>query len=122
MRPDGGPAGGILSYFARHRTAANLLMLVMLVLGFAAIPNMRAQYLPRRDFGRGDVSVRWDGAGAEDMDRGHRPVLEPALLAVEGVVAAEARVARGRGHIDLEFEPGWDMGRAADACRRRWTG
>ena len=46
MREIPGAAGGILSYFTRHRTVANLLLLVMLVLGAAAIPNMRAQFFP----------------------------------------------------------------------------
>jgi multidrug efflux pump subunit AcrB len=111
---DGGPAGGILSYFARHRTAANLLMLVMLVLGIAAIPNMRAQFFPDIISDEVSVSVRWDGAGAEDVDAAIVAVLEPALLAVEGVVATEARSREGSANIELEFEPGWDMGRASD--------
>ena len=41
-----GAAGGILSYFVRHRTAANLLLVLMLVAGAAAAPNMRAQFFP----------------------------------------------------------------------------
>ncbi|OZB17051.1 MAG: hypothetical protein B7X55_06960, partial [Rhodobacterales bacterium 34-62-10] len=61
-------AGGILSYFTRHRTAANLLMVVMLVLGLAAVPNMRAQYFPDVVVDDVTVSVVWDGAGAEDVD------------------------------------------------------
>ncbi len=65
---DGGPAGGILSYFARHRTAANLLLVLMLMLGVAAIPNMRAQFFPDVISDTVTVSVRWDGAGAEDVD------------------------------------------------------
>lgn len=33
MRPVPQHIGGILSYFTRHRTAANLLLVVMIVLG-----------------------------------------------------------------------------------------
>ena len=59
----------ILSYFARHRTAANLLLAVLLILGLAAFPNMRAQFFPDVVVDDIDVSVRWDGAGADDVDR-----------------------------------------------------
>jgi multidrug efflux pump subunit AcrB len=111
---DGGPAGGILSYFARHRTAANLLLVVMVILGLAAIPNMRAQFFPDVVVDDVDVTVRWDGAGAEDVDAAIVQVLEPALLAVDGVAATESRSREGSASIELEFEPGWDMGRAAD--------
>ncbi|MEL6923149.1 MAG: hypothetical protein AAFO94_03805, partial [Bacteroidota bacterium] len=37
------------------------------------------------------VNVRWDGAGAEDVDAGIVQVLEPGLLAVEGVESTESR-------------------------------
>ena len=39
-------AGGLLSYFTRHKTAANLLLVVLIVLGMAALPRMRAQFFP----------------------------------------------------------------------------
>ena len=39
-------AGGILSYFTRHKTVANLLLVVLVVSGLLTIPNMRAQFFP----------------------------------------------------------------------------
>ncbi|WP_170332475.1 efflux RND transporter permease subunit [Ruegeria arenilitoris] len=112
-----GAAGGILSYFTRHRTVANLLLLVMLVLGAAAIPNMRAQFFPDVILERVDVNVVWDGAGPEDVDNGIVQILEPALLAVEGVASTEATSREGSARIRLEFEPNWDMSRAVEEVR-----
>ncbi|WP_282169839.1 efflux RND transporter permease subunit [Ruegeria atlantica] len=117
MREIPGAAGGILSYFTRHKTVANLLLLVMLVLGAAAIPNMRAQFFPDVILERVDVSVDWDGAGPEDVDNGIVQVLEPALLAVEGVASTESTSREGRASIRLEFEPNWDMSRAVEEVR-----
>ncbi|WP_170469116.1 efflux RND transporter permease subunit [Ruegeria arenilitoris] len=117
MREIPDAAGGILSYFTRHRTVANLLLLVMLVLGAAAIPNMRAQFFPDVILERVDVNVDWDGAGPEDVDNGIVQVLEPALLAVEGVASTEATSREGRASIRLEFEPNWDMSRAVEEVR-----
>ncbi len=108
------PAGGLLSYFTRHRTAANLLLVVLIVLGLAALPRMRAQFFPDVIVDNVTVTVAWDGAGAEDMDAAVVQVLEPSLLTVEGVTSSEATSREGRASILLEFEPGWDMGRAAD--------
>lgn len=39
-------AGGILSYFTRHPTAANLLLVVLVVLGLAAAPGCRPSSSP----------------------------------------------------------------------------
>ncbi len=110
-------AGGILSYFTRHRTAANLLLLIMLVLGAAAIPNMRAQFFPDVILERVDVNVQWDGAGPEDVDNGIIQLLEPALLAVEGVASTESTSREGTAQVRLEFEPNWDMSRAVEEVR-----
>ncbi|TLP69137.1 efflux RND transporter permease subunit [Parasedimentitalea maritima] len=107
-------AGGLLSYFTRHRTAANLLLVILLVLGIAAIPNMRAQFFPDVIIDRVTVSVTWDGAGPEDVDSAIVQALEPALLAVDGVESSSASSREGRASIRLDFEPNWDMARAAD--------
>ena len=104
--------GGLLSYFARHRTAANLVLVLMIVAGLAALPRMRAQYFPDIIVQEISVSVAWDGAGAEDVDRAIVQVLEPGLLVVEGVENSYSRATEGRATITLEFEPGWDMARA----------
>ncbi len=108
-----GAAGGVLSYFVRHRTAANLLLLILLVAGFASAPNMRAQFFPDVIVDNVTVTTVWEGAGAEDVDAAIVQVLEPALLVVEGVEGSNSTSREGSGTITLDFEPGWDMGRAA---------
>ncbi|WP_397543620.1 efflux RND transporter permease subunit [Roseovarius salis] len=105
---------GVLSYFTRHRTAANLLLAVLVILGLAAAPKMRAQFFPDVIVDNVTVSVVWEGASAEDVDEAIVQVLEPALLAVEGVESSSATSRETRATIRLEFEPDWDMGRAAD--------
>lgn len=105
---------GVLSYFARHATAANLLLVLILALGLAAIPNLRAQYFP--DVVTQDIVVRtvWNGAGPEDVDRGIVQLMEPALRAVEGVDHVTAISREGHAVITLDFGPGEDMARALD--------
>ncbi|WP_291737479.1 efflux RND transporter permease subunit, partial [Leisingera sp. F5] len=108
------PARGLFSYFTRHRTAANLLLVIMLVLGAAAMPNMRAQFFPDVIVERVTVTVEWEGAGPEDVDSAIVQVLEPALLAVDGVEETSSTSREGRATLTLEFEPGSDMGQATD--------
>ncbi|MEM9973071.1 MAG: efflux RND transporter permease subunit [Pseudomonadota bacterium] len=113
-RANPAPVGGIIAYFTRHRTAANLLLAVLVMLGLAAAPNMRAQFFPDVVVENVTVSASWDGAGADDVDRGIVQVLEPVLIAVEGVESTSATAREGRASIRLEFEPGWDIARATD--------
>ncbi len=107
-------ATGFLSYFTRHKTAANLVLVLMIAAGIAAFPKMRAQYFPDIVLDSVRVSVTWDGAGAEDVDSGIVAVLEPALLAVDGVEESDSTSREGGATIRLEFEPNYDMARAAE--------
>ena len=108
-------AGGILSYFTRHKTAANLLLVLLVVSGLLTLPNMRAQFFPDVVVDDISIGVRWNGAGAEDVDAAIVQLLEPVLLGVEGVTDAASLSREGSAKIKLEFEPGWDMARA-EAC------
>ncbi|SHF51921.1 Multidrug efflux pump subunit AcrB [Litoreibacter ascidiaceicola] len=106
--------GGVLSYFTRHRTAANLLLVMMIAIGAAAVPRMNTQFFPDVVIDNVSVSVQWDGAGADDVDGAIVQLLEPALLSVEGVESSSSQSREGSANISLEFEPDWDMSRAAD--------
>ena len=113
---------GLLSYFARHKTAANLLLVVLIVAGIAAFPRMRAQFFPDVIIDSVSVSVAWDGAGAEDVDRAIVQVLDPVLLGLSGVTDSTATSSEGRASIRMEFEPGWDMARATDDVQQAVDG
>jgi len=113
-RPLPATASGILSYFTRHRTLANLLLVLMLVAGVTAAPNMRAQYFPDVIIDNVTVSTVWQGAGAEDVDEAIGQVLETALLGLEGVESSQSSAREGRSVVTLSFEPGWDMARATN--------
>ena len=106
-------AGGILSYFTRHRTLANLLLVVLIVAGLVSMPRMRSQFFPDVVVDNINVVATWQGAGAEDIDEAIVQVLEPALLSIEGATNAKSVSREGRANIVLEFEPSWDMSRAA---------
>lgn len=116
-RPIPSTAGGVLSYFTRHRTLANLVFIAMMVAGLAAIPNMRAQFFPDATFDRITVTTVWDQASSDDVDGAIIQLMEPALMRVEGVTRSTSRARPGRGVVTLEFEPNWDMARAANAVQ-----
>ena len=107
----------VISYFTRHRTAANLIMLLAVALGALSYTQIRSQFFPDVVIENVVVSVGWEGAGAEDIDYAIVQLLEPALLAVEGVESTSSQSSEGNARITLEFEPGWDMKRGTDDVR-----
>ncbi|MGV6839813.1 MAG: efflux RND transporter permease subunit [Planktomarina sp.] len=107
-------AGGVLGYMTRHKTAANLFLIVMLIAGVVSFPQMRAQFFPDVIVDSVTVSVGWEGAGSDDVDRAVVEVLQPVLMGVDGVKETSAQSVEGSASIYMEFEPGWDMATAAD--------
>lgn len=105
---------GLLSYFTRHRTLANLVLLVMIGAGLVSMGRIRAQFFPDVVVAEVTVQVTWEGAGPEDVDRAIVQVLEPVLLVVDGVTDASSRATEGFARITLEFEPGHDLTQATD--------
>ena len=93
---------GLFAYFARHPTAANLLMVLMLVSGLIAGSLIRSQFFPDVVINTVTVKVKWQGAGPEDVDQAIIALLEPALMAVDGVESSEASATSGWATIELE--------------------
>jgi multidrug efflux pump subunit AcrB len=102
----------LIRYFARHRTVANLLMVLMLTVGLVAATQMRAQYFPDIVVDEVDVTITWDGAGAEEVDRAIVQLVEPALLTVEGVSGISSRASEGRAVIEVAFDANHDLSTA----------
>ncbi|MDJ0950568.1 MAG: efflux RND transporter permease subunit [Alphaproteobacteria bacterium] len=109
--PGGGSGrrGGLIDLFARHPTAANLLMMLMIIGGLFAINRMNTQFFP--DFGIDiiSVAVEWPGASAEDVDANIVQAIEPEVRFLDGVKRVRSTSVEGRGSVVVEFEPGSDM-------------
>ncbi|MFD0980100.1 efflux RND transporter permease subunit [Tropicimonas aquimaris] len=110
-------SGGFLGYFARHNTAASFVMVVLLVLGIVATGKIRSQFFPDVVIDTITVTVAWDGAGPEELDRSVVALLEPALQGVEGVTDSTAVSKDGSTTVTLVLEPGWDMARATEEVK-----
>lgn len=103
------PGGGLIRIFARHPTAANLLMGLMILLGVFALRNLNTQFFP--DFGIDVISVEveWPGASAEDVDASIVQAVEPEVRFLDGIKRVISSSVEGRATVFIEFHPGSDM-------------
>jgi len=99
----------LMGIFVRHRTAANLLMVLMIVVGVFALFRINVQFFP--DFGLDfvTISVEWRGASAEDVDSNIVQALESEVRFLDGVKQVNSTAIEGRAQIVIEFHPGTDM-------------
>jgi len=111
----------LISLFAQHRVAANLLMVIMLLAGTMSLMRMNTQFFPTFAVDFVTVRVDWRGASAEDVEDAISTPVEQALRTVDYVKNLDSTSAYGRSYVVLEFDEGTDMGQALDQVKERVT-
>lgn len=105
---------GLVSLFARHRVAANLLMALMVLAGTWALSNLNTQFFPSFELDVITVRVIWTGASAEDIERGITAPLEDELRNLDNLHEITSTSATGVASITLEYDEGTDMDNALE--------
>jgi multidrug efflux pump subunit AcrB len=79
-----------LRFFVQHRTSANIIMIIMIVVGVLSIGRLNKQFFPDFDVELISISIDWPGATAEEIDRNIIQLLEPELRPISGVKKVSA--------------------------------
>ncbi|NVJ92946.1 MAG: efflux RND transporter permease subunit, partial [Methylocystaceae bacterium] len=96
----------LVALFTRHRTAPNLLMFLMILLGAVSLTRLNVQFFPNFGIDVITVNVTWSGAGAEDVDANIVQALEPELRFLDNVKHVKSTSNEGSASISIEFEAG----------------
>jgi multidrug efflux pump subunit AcrB len=99
----------LIGLFTRHPTAANLVMVLMVIAGLFGLYRMTTQFFP--DFGIDivTVTVDWPGASAADVDDNIVQPIDREVRFIDNVKRVRANAFEGRAVIAVEFEAGTDM-------------
>ncbi len=111
-RGSGQSGGGIVALFARHPTAPNLLMLLLIIIGLFSLTRLNRQFFPNIVVPTIVVAVAWPGASAEDVEKNILDVLEPELRFIENVDEVVSYAREGNATITLSFPPNVDLQKA----------
>jgi len=102
----------LLSRFAQHRVAANLLMVILIMLGIWSLLKLNTQFFPNFALDVINVRVIWSGASAEDVEQAITIPLEQELRLVDNLHKISSTSATGVSAISLQFKDGSDMAMA----------
>ena len=112
MRDTGFVPRGVIGHFLRHRNAANLIMVLMILFGAFGLARLNAEFFPQIVIDRISVSVSWPGASAEDVEKNILQAIEPELRFIDNVDEMVSYSREGAASISLEFLEGADMQKA----------
>ncbi len=109
----------VIGFFAHHKVAANLVMILMLIGGLFAVQRMNVQFFPNFALDIVTVRVVWSGASAEDVENGITEPLEQRLKSINNLYRMSSTSAQGIASITLEFREGSDPVMALDEVRQQ---
>jgi hydrophobic/amphiphilic exporter-1 (mainly G- bacteria), HAE1 family len=107
----------VIAYFARHPTAANLLMAGILVLGLIAAPSLKRETFPEFTASEIEVRVVYPGASAEEVEQSVCQRLEDAIEGVDDVAEMRCEARESLAVMVVELREGGDLGRFVNEIR-----
>ncbi len=103
----------MIALFARHRTAANILMFALVALGLFALPTLQRDTFPVIPPSVVEVKIAYPGASPAEVERGICMVAEDPIRAVENLAELSCQARDNLAVIDAEIVEGADMTRFA---------
>lgn len=91
---------------ARHPTAANLLMLLLIAMGFYGAADLRRETLPDFTAGEIQITVPYPGASAEEVEEAVCQRIEDAIDGVNDVHEVRSEAREGVGIVVVEIDEG----------------
>ena len=109
----------MIRFFATHPTAANLLMVVLLLLGLAFASSVKRETFPDIPTRSVEVSVPFPGATSEDVEEGICQRIEDAAESIENREETRCEAREGVAIAILEMHEGSDRDRFLDDIKTK---
>ena len=99
----------MISFFTRHPTAGNLLMLLLMVVGITSLPSLKRETFP--DFAPQNIEVRivYPGASTEDVEEAICQRVEDAIDGINDVEEVSCVAREGISTSVIEMIEGGDI-------------
>ncbi|MBW2725840.1 MAG: efflux RND transporter permease subunit, partial [Deltaproteobacteria bacterium] len=110
---------GPISWFARNRVAANLLLGVIVLGGLVSLPRMPQKSFPDLDINVITVAVEYLGAAPEEVEEGVCIRIEEELEGIEGIERIRSTAQEGACAVTIELFENADESRALDDVKNR---
>jgi len=88
----------MIRFFSAHPTAANLLMLLLLIIGLMTLPQIKRETFPKVEAYSVQIQVPYPGATPLDVEQGICLTLEDAL---DGISFVEEKVCQARQSVGI---------------------
>lgn len=113
---------GVIAWMANNSVAANLLMIVVMLGGLAAITDLTKETFPTFDPELITVTVPYPGSSPEEVEAGIVRVIEEQVQDIVGVKEISSVAQEGVGTVNVQMEVGTAMEQAMAQVKSRVDG
>ncbi|MEM1091930.1 MAG: efflux RND transporter permease subunit [Pseudomonadota bacterium] len=110
---------GIIAWFAHNNVAANLMMILIIVLGAYSATTIRKQTTPDFELDKLQVSVLFPGAAPQEVEEGIVVKIEESLTDIAGIEEINGRASEGVGTVIVDVEPDADLDQVLNQVKSR---
>jgi multidrug efflux pump subunit AcrB len=103
---------GPIEWFARNHVAANLLLMLMVVGGIAALPKIQQKIFPDIDVNIITIGVAYLGAAPEEVEEGVCVRIEEEIQGIDGIERITSGASEGWCGVSAELLSGYPVDRA----------
>ncbi|NOZ53174.1 MAG: efflux RND transporter permease subunit [Gammaproteobacteria bacterium] len=108
-----------LAWFAGNRVAANLLMLMILIAGMMALPQIRKETIPNLSLDMIVVQVPYPGASPAEVEQGICTRIEESVFDLDGIRKLSSIARESLCSVSIEIEKGFDVAKILDRVKSR---
>lgn len=112
-------SNSLIDLFTRHKVAANLVMIMMILSGIWASSRINTQLDPSVEWPNILIRAQWPGASAEDVEQLIVIPVEQQLRTLTGLQQMYSTSMQGQAHIDLAFTFDSDISKALELVNDR---
>jgi len=109
----------VIAWFAHHPTAANLLMVAIMILGLTAVPGLQRETLPEIKNDKVEIRVLYRGATPAEVEDAVCRRLEDALEGIKDLDELRCDAREGVGTATVVMCEGADMTRFLDDVKSK---
>lgn len=99
----------MIGYFVRHPTAANLLMLIIILLGLLGLYSLTREVFPEFASDYINVQVIYRGASAEEVEETICRPIEEEVEGIEGIEEVRSTSRENSGMVTIEVADGYEV-------------
>jgi multidrug efflux pump subunit AcrB len=110
---------GVIAWFAYNPVAANLLMLIIMIVGLGSAFTIQRSMFPAIEIEIIYITAPYPGAAPEEVEQGVVLKIEEAINDLEGIKRVESDAFESYAQILIEPNEGMDLGKLLDEVQNR---